>query len=140
MTRILVLLLFTPLCFAGGSYSQMRVMEFDSSGSDASFTVKFTNDIRFNESCEIIKVRLNYSLVPWYSWVPFVRSNHPNSEQTKKALLHIEKAFKHKREVNFGYMGNGLVSTENVCEYLSKGLSFEEYKGVVYIMSFYSPV
>ncbi|MFO6421979.1 hypothetical protein [Motilimonas sp. KMU-193] len=140
MVRILILLLFPTLCFAGGDYSEVRINEFYGSGARADFTIEFVNDRKFNEICDVLKVQVKYKRVPWYSWLPFVHSSHPASTDTQKSVAYLENAFTENETVNFGYMGHGLKQSDKPCEFISKGLRLDGVDEFHYIMSFHDPV
>ncbi|MCE0556987.1 hypothetical protein [Motilimonas sp. E26] len=140
MARILVILLFPTLCFAGGDYSEVNIKEFESSVASADFTIEFVNERKFYESCDTLKVHLKYERVPWYSWLPFVHSSHPTSSDTQKSVAYLEAAFADDETVNFGYMGYGLKQSDKPCEFISKGLRLDGIDEFHYIMSFHDPV
>jgi len=87
--------------------------------------------------CDEFKVTVEYKNVPWYSWLPFVRSSHPTKQQTIKAASLLLDAFKTNRAIGFGYMGGGLIPTEEKCSFSSKGLTLE-FNNLV--LSFHDPV
>ncbi|MBU1308942.1 MAG: hypothetical protein KKE30_05350 [Gammaproteobacteria bacterium] len=140
MARILIILLFPTLCFAGGDYSEVNIKEFKGGESSADFTIEFLNDRKFDESCDVIKVQLKYMRVPWYSWLPFVHSSHPTSTDTQKSVAYLKSAFENNETVNFGYIGYGLKASDKSCEFISKGLRLDGIDDFHYIMSFHDPV
>jgi|GEM_PF-1545667 len=140
LTSILALLVFSTLCSAGGDYSEVKILEFVRNDSGADFTVEFTNEGKYNENCDTFKVFLNYARVPWYSWMPLVRTSHPTLSETQRAIMYLDKAYKERKNIGFGYMGHGLKQTDKLCEYNSKGLSSGSNDEFQYVISFHDPV
>jgi hypothetical protein len=141
MRRLLVVLAFlgsATTTLAGGSGSPGKITAFSGSNGSYEFTFVPSGLFDYGNKCAELRVRVEYSRVPWYSWLPFVRSTHPTRAQTEQAAALLEKAYREKGEVLFGYMGYGLADSGQPCHFLSKGLIFYEHGG--YIMSFYGPV
>ena len=142
MVRIayLILLFIGPkFVFAGGDYVLGRVLSFSGDGGNYSLTFSQTNinTSPMIKGCYEIKVIVKYEHVPWYSWLPFIRSSHPTKEQTIIAASLLLDAFEKNREIGFGYMGSGLTPTAEKCAFVSKGLT-NEFDNV--ILSFNEPV
>lgn len=142
MRRILLLaiLLFAScVAIAGGDYVSGYVAEF--SGSEGTYVFTFRQSeakprAPLIQGCAELKVHVTYQRVPWYSWLPFIRSSHPTREQTIEAGAVLQEASSKKGEVAFGFMGYGLVPSGSPCTFLSKGLLLDN--GVV--LSFNGPV
>lgn len=140
MKRLLVALAFlgaATTALAGGAAFPGKITTFSGSNGSCEFTFVPSREFYGYEKCTELRVRVEYGRVPWYSWLPFVRSSHPTRAQTEQAAGVLEKAYREKSEVNFGYMGNGLVDSGEPCLFLSKGLMIDNGK---YILSFNGPV
>ncbi|ANE54297.1 hypothetical protein [Methylomonas sp. DH-1] len=125
--------------FAGGDYVFGRVLSFSGDAGKYNFTFSQTNINRMPliKACYEFKVIVNFENVPWYSWLPFIRSSHPTKEQTVIAASLLLDAFEKSQEIGFGYMGGGLIPTLEKCTFVSKGLT-SEFDNV--ILSFNEPV
>ena len=135
-----MLLIVPLLCSAGGDYVQGRISKM--SGEYGSYSFVFSqSDNRSNivGGCREFTVRVSYSHVPWFSWLPFVRSSHPSFEQTENAAAILKMANSENSPIYFGYMGNGLVATDAKCVFDSKGLQVIDDKDKI-VLSFYSVV
>lgn len=92
------------------------------------------------EGCRSITVKVRYRRVPWFFWLPLVRSNHPSEAQTQAALEYLKAAYRDQSEVVFGYMGSGLLSTETPCVFRSRGLLLGGDEKGRHVLSFFNPV
>ncbi len=142
MIRIacLILLFLGPkLVFAGGDYVLGRVLSFSGDAGKYNLTFSQTNiNTRpLIKGCYEFKAIVKYENVPWYSWLPFIRSTHPTKDQTIIAASLLLDAFEKNQEIGFGYMGGGLMPTAEKCTFVSKGL-IREFDNV--ILSFNNPV
>jgi len=133
--NVLFCLSFT---YAGGSYQKGKISDFSTNIFATTFTFEEENNntISIISSCKKFKVKLIYSHVPWYSWLPFVKSSHPTYEENNKAIQFIENAYKNKKTINFGYMGDGLIQIDKKCIFKSRGL----YLNNDTVLSLYNPV
>lgn len=127
---VFFLLFFPTFCFAGGGDSKASIKNFDASGASIEFTLK----------CVFYKVHVKHQSVPWYSWLPFVRSSHSTFSDSQKTIAYLKRAFKDSEPVNFGYIGHGLKQSNKPCEYSSKGLILDETDEFHYIISYHNPL
>lgn len=142
MKCLLVALAFlgaATTALAGGDCCPGKITAFSGSNGFYEFTFVPSRGLVDYEKCTELRVRVEYGRVPWYSWLPFVRSSHPTSAQTEQAASVLEKAYREESEVLFGYMGAGLVDSGEPCLFLSKGLKIFEWN-VKAVLSFYGPV
>lgn len=86
--------------------------------------------------CNRLEVHLIYKRVPWYSWLPLIHTTHPSRDSTEAALKFIHDSFISQKDINFGYIGNGLVSSDSKCVFDSKGLELD----ITGVYSFHDPV
>lgn len=123
---------------AGGDYVSGRIVEFLSISSNLHSFVfqQNNNEADLVRGCRKFKIKIIYERVPWYSWLPLYKNNHPTWQNTMEALKYIEKSSREGGTVYFGYIGNGLVGTTEQCVFNSKGLEIDN--GVVF--SFYDPI
>ena len=109
--------------WAGGNYVQGRVSEF--AGADGAYTFRFqqTEEVpALMTDCLTFTVSVQYARVPWFSWLPLVRTSHPTRAETDAASAALGEADREQRVVNFGYMGYGLVPAGEHCSFATKGL------------------
>lgn len=136
-----ILLLVSNIAVAGGDYVLGKVVSF--SGGNGNYIFRFVqidNHHKLIPSCQEFEVRVTYKRVPWFSWLPFVHASHPTKEKTKEAASFLLRANRENREVNFGYMGYGLVPTDTPCSFLSRGMSLESEKEKNFVLSFHHPI
>jgi hypothetical protein len=111
--------------YAGGDFREGKITTFSTKNSLTIFTFEQTDKRKvLIKPCEIIKIKLKYGYVPWYSWLPFIESSsgHPSKTDNKKGLQHIKNAYENEKIINFGYMGSGLMPTDETCTFKSRGL------------------
>jgi hypothetical protein len=122
---------------AGGAAALVRLLSFARQGDTVSF--RFTRadpqHWMFPE-CREVDVAVTYERVPWNSWWPSVRTNHPTKAQTEQAAALLQEAYRKNLDISFGIMGSGLQQGGTPCSFLSRGLHV--YAGAVY--SFFNPV
>jgi len=135
-----VLFMLSGLALAGGDSVRGKVSNF--SGKDGNYSFRFTLTDRRSEllACREFEVRVRYERVPWYSWLPFVYTTHPAKEETTEAASFLLNAQRQNREINFGYMGGGLIPTDRLCSFVSRGLSIYSSDKKNLVLSFYDPV
>jgi hypothetical protein len=123
---VAVLLLLPVFCFAGGDYVAGRVESVEQQGGVYIIHFIHTDDQHeLIKGCKEITVLVKHSRVPWFSWLPFIRSDHPTQKETTESIEYLKSANKAKQTVYFGYMGYGLVPTEQTCSFKSKGLKIK---------------
>ncbi len=136
----LLLCLLSNVAVAGGDAVPGRVTSF--SGADGSYRFHFVqtdNRAELVKGCKELDVQVSYERVPWFSWLPFVHSSHPTREETDAAASYLLSASREKREVYFGYLGNGLAPTGAPCSFLSRGLSLHGKEPII-VLSFHDSV
>lgn len=137
----LVLFLVSQTCYAGGDFVLGRIAYVFA--VDEEYTIRFTQtELRpeLMKGCKDITVNVSYSRVPWYSWLPFINSGHPDMDQHTDAVQHLIDAQKSKKEIYFGYIGGGLISVEEPCTFASKGLSLTNVDGKLVVFSFHDEI
>jgi hypothetical protein len=90
------------------------------------------------KDCKEIKVVVNHSRVPWFSWLPFVKSEHPTKKETLESIEYLRNASRANQTIYFGYMGYGLVPTDQKCSFKSKGLKIEKDDGKLLVLSYHN--
>jgi hypothetical protein len=139
LRRVCTLVLLVPgAALAGGDYVPGRVANF--SGDDGSYAFTFAADRELVQGCQTLEVRVRYSRVPWYSWLPFVHTSHPTKDQTDLAAAMLRQAAQTSRSVLFGYVGYGLVPSGERCTFVSRGLVLERDGDFEVVLSFHDPV
>ena len=144
MKPILVLFAFLTAvssASAGGDCVSGSISGF--SGSEGVYTFHF-EQLESRDAlilrCLNFDVSVHYGRVPWYSWLPFVKSNHPTFEQTEAAAAFLRAAEHDHRPVQFCYMGGGLEPTVQRCTFQCKGLVLEGDPSDPLVISFHDPV
>jgi len=141
---VVLLFVFTVPAFAGGDYVHGRITSFfELKGTYYFDFVEHSNRTsELMKGCRNLKVRIKYGRVPCYSWLPFVHSSHPTSEQTEEAIKFLHHAYQESHGVYFGYIGYGLAHTDESCVFESKGLQLSPYEvnGTKVVLSFHDPV
>ncbi|HSB18168.1 MAG TPA: hypothetical protein VLE22_27190 [Bryobacteraceae bacterium] len=125
---------------AGGDYVKGRVSGF--SGADGVYTFHFEqSDARpaLEDGCPRFTVLVQYGRVPWYSWVPLVKTSHPTRGETDAAAAILAVAERERRLVSFGYTGNGLIPSGGQCTSATKGLRIIKDDSGDVLMAFYDP-
>jgi hypothetical protein len=122
---------------AGGDYVSGKVSGFTGSGGDYSFMFAADRTLVGFEACRVFKIQVTYQRVPWFSWLPFVHTNHPTREQTNVAAAALKQAAETDRPALFGYLGSGLVASGVPCTFKSKGLSLNHDSGNEFVLSFH---
>lgn len=127
-TLLIIILSFvlSNAAHAGGSAVLGKVVSF--TGANGNYSFRFAQTAERSQwiiSCQEFEVKVNYERVPWFSWLPYVRTHHPTKEMTEVAAAFLLKAHRENREVMFGYMGQGLEETSTPCFLLSRGISLE---------------
>jgi len=121
-----LLLLASPFANAGGDYVSGHVTSFHGGDNDFTFVFVASSPERgLMEQCTTIEVQVEYSRVPWFSWLPFIRSGHPTKQQTMEAGRYLSAAHGSHNLIRFGYIGYGLLPTETMCSFRSRGLRLE---------------
>ena len=136
---VAALTLSSACALAGGDYVVGHVTSFAGTDGNYSFTFKQDQNIERRpliDDCTELTVLVRYENVPWYAWLPFVRSSHPTRQQTIAAGSALASALRDSTVIAFGYMGNGLVSGKEKCAFISKGLLIENDV----VLSFNGPV
>ncbi len=136
-----MMLLFTSLnVVAGGDFVEGTITKLK--GDASSFQMIFIQNDSHSlvKGCEIYDVSLTYKRVPWFSWVPMIKTSHPSKDQTNEAIAYLRSAFNNQKKVRFGYMGGGLYPTNKNCSFLSKGFQLMQSEGNDFVLSFYTPV
>ena len=138
----LLLILLSQTSFAGGSYKEGKITNFNSNKDKTSFKFIQADGKPFlNKSCSEFVVHLQYERVPWFSWLPNVRTSHPTEKETILAVNFIKKAYKNNNNILFGYMGAGFKKTNENCTFRSRGLRlFNSNKENKFVLSFHNPV
>ena len=129
--------LLPSLAFAGGDYVSGRVSSF--SGADGAYNFTFVSDQSLVglEQCKTLTVNVEYERVPWYSWLPFIHTNHPTESQTESAASLLQAAHRTSQPILFGYLGYGLVPANAPCTFKSKGLAIENDSGHEFVLSYH---
>lgn len=136
----IALLLISLDAFAGGDSVSGTIIALE--GDASSFQMTFVQKDKYSlvRGCETYKVTLSYQRVPWFSWVPLIKTSHPSKAQTNEAIDYLRNAFNSKKKIHFGYMGGGLYPTKKSCTFLGKGFQLMKIKGIGHVLSFYTPV
>lgn len=129
--------LLPSLALAGGDYVSGKVSSF--SGNDGTYTFTFVakKTLVGLEQCQSLTVNVEYGRVPWYSWLPFVHTNHPTKAQTESAASLLQTAHRASQPILFGYLGYGLVPSRVPCTFKSKGLAVESDRGREFVLSYH---
>ena len=140
MRAALISLAFlSSVTYAGGDYRLMKITEF--SGSNGIYTMRLVQSDPappLMTGCSKFDVRVQSQRVPWFSWLPFVVSNHPSRNETEAAADFLKGASQRKQSVLFGYMGHGLAEGERVCSFLSKGLRLHREGDRLFVLSYHN--
>ena len=134
------LLPFSQLCYAGGDFVSGKISEVLE--IEEEYTIGFTQTEVGSElktGCRDITVIVNFSRVPWYSWLPFIKSSHPTKEQTVDAVKYLVDAKNSEKEIYLGYIGGGLIPADKICTFNSKGLVLERIEGTQVVISYHDP-
>lgn len=129
--------LLPSLALAGGDYVSGRISSFSGEDGVYAFTFEAEQTLVGLEQCRSLKVNVEYALVPWYSWLPFVHTNHPTKAQTESAGSFLQAAYRTSRPILFGYLGYGLVPSSAPCAFKSKGLAIENDRGREFVLSYH---
>jgi hypothetical protein len=136
---VLAFLLWPTLCFAGGDYVSGNIVGITE--QDGKYIIRFvqTDNTRpeLMNGCKEIETTVQYSRVPWFSWLPIISSSHPSRKETDKAIEYMKKAKKDNQMIYYGYLGMGLVPTAVKCSYKSKGLRVIHDRGVTSVLSYH---
>ena len=140
MSRRIIFLLLA--CFlsgtltSGGDYGVYKVDSIVENG-DISIIYLFVvrKPSSLLDDCERIKLSIDYERVPWFSFLPFVHTNHPSADDTETALNFLHRGMNESSEIYLGYVGSSMLSAGE-CDYLGKGLRVElfgdeKYEAVV---------
>jgi hypothetical protein len=139
---ILAFLIWPAFCLAGGDYVAGIVTNMSEKDGINIFRFVQADESRYElmKGCKEIEVSVNYERVPWFSWLPFVKSGHPSKKETVEAIEYLEKARKNRQTVYFGYMGYGLVPTDTKCSFKSRGLQIIYDRGIRAVFSYYNQI
>ncbi|MGM9514815.1 hypothetical protein ACS5PK_11225 [Roseateles sp. DB2] len=141
MKRLILLTVACPsVALAGGDYSAGTVSNFSGERGNYTFVITWDQPPARYEQCRQAKVEVRQERSPWYSWLPFVHSDHPTLEQTDQAASLLAAAQRSSKKVSFGYMGNGLPPADGQCQFKSKGLRVEHDSGGQFVLSYHDPV
>ena len=112
---------------AGGDFVKGSITNFVGRDGDYAFRFEQTEaGSELEAGCRGFVVSVRYARVPWYSWLPFIHTDHPTREQTIAAAEYLADASHSHALVNFGYMGSGLAPTGEKCSFRTKGLRLEK--------------
>jgi len=104
----LLLILLSQTSFAGGSYNEGKIINFNSNNDQTSFKfIQTDGESSLIKSCNEFMVLLQYERVPWFSWLPYVEASHPTEKQTILAVNFIREAYKNNKKILLGFMGAG---------------------------------
>ncbi|MBU0966323.1 MAG: hypothetical protein KKA54_08080 [Proteobacteria bacterium] len=137
-STFLITLIVTSSAFAGGDYWKYKIMAFDEAKGNATITLQAIDKKDTFSNCNEIEIFSKYEHVPWFSWLPFVHTNHPTPKENHQAIDFIKLHYKNDQNIYFGYMGYGLVPTENACEFKSKGLRIEKINNLEIVTSYHN--
>jgi hypothetical protein len=137
-----ILLLLPVCCFPGGDAVAGRVGSVVQQADV--YMIHFIQTDGHDElinDCKEIKVEVKHSRVPWFSWLPFIKTEHPTKKETVESIEYLKNANKADQTVYFGFMGYGLVPTDKKCSFRSKGLKIIELQnGNRAVMSFHDQI
>jgi len=138
----LLLILLSQTSFAGGSYNEGKVINFNSNNDQTSFKfIQTDGESSLIKSCNEFMVLLQYERVPWFSWLPYVETSHPTEKQTILAVNFIREAYKNNKKILLGFMGAGFKKTKEKCTFRSRGLLLmNSNKENNFVLSFHDPV
>ncbi len=136
----IAILLCPSVCSAGGDF--VSGMVTDISGKNGAYVIRFvqSESRELMEGCKELSVTVEYERVPWFSWLPLVKSGHPSKKDTDDSIEYLKNAKKNREAVNFGHMGNGLKPTGIECSFKSKGLKIIDDQGRRAVVSYYDPM
>jgi hypothetical protein len=137
---IVAALIASGAAIAGGDCAKGHVGGFF--GKNGSYSFHFSQldgDPELLTGCPSFDVLVEYSRVPWYSWLPWVTSSHPTLAETNSAAEFLRTAQLEKRAIQFGYMGSGLIDSGRHCVFRSKGLLLSKDR-VTAVLSYHTPV
>jgi len=135
----LVFMIFSQSLYAGGAWIRGHIDNIEE--IKEGYLLKFTQIDTFYElepGCKSFEVYIRYERVPWYSWIPGVYTSHPSKKENIKSINYLIQ--KNKQYIYFGYMGSGLMPTDQKCSFRSKGLEYHQDNGEVHILSYHEPV
>lgn len=95
-----LILLVPSICFAGGDAVSGLVKSIESKGD--TILISFIEDdgqSDLNKNCKEYKINVKYSRVPWFSWLPFIKSSHPSKKETEEAIEYLKTAKKNNRTI-----------------------------------------
>ncbi len=124
---IALLLTMSANAFAGGDSVTGKVTAFD--GENGHYEMHFVQTSTrpaLIYGCPEFNVTVDYRRVPWFSWFPFIRSANPSRRDTATAADALRNSQKSGREIEFGYMGYGLVPEKKACAFTSWGLRIDK--------------
>jgi hypothetical protein len=133
-------LVASGVALAGGDYASGHISSL--SGKNGSYSFKFSQLAGGPElvaGCPSFNVLVEFSRVPWYSWLPWVKGLHPTLDETNSAAEFLRTAELENRPIRFGYMGSGLIESDRHCVFGSKGLQLFN-DGVTAVLSYHDPV
>lgn len=132
-----LLILFSGPVMAGGDFVLGKILDIKvvNKGHLLEFKQE-KGEHSLIKGCGVISVFVKYQRVPEYSWLPFIKSSHPTKDKHDEAIDYLKNAHKQNLEVYFGYMGGGLIPSEETCSFNSKGLALENVQGKKVVLSF----
>lgn len=140
LALVLATLLLPGVCSAGGEHVAGKVTRFIVMPDGYKFLFVPQEPIWLADRCQTLLVHVTHARVPWYSWLPFVSSNHPSAAETASAAELLRVARLHGSVVGFGYMGSGLAPAGPRCSFKSKGLRVYRDRGETFVLSFFDPI
>ncbi len=134
----LALILSPSSAWAGGGYgTPVKVSAYQTRDSISEIVLEALSSTSIEgKKCKRITLQVEYSRVPWYSFVPLMGSAHPSYAETQTALAYLQKSQQNKQSLLFLSM-SGLATTANACRFVSKGLRLQTQAADNLISSYY---
>ncbi|MEJ2497012.1 MAG: hypothetical protein P8Y43_05980 [Sulfurovaceae bacterium] len=133
--------ILSSILYAGGDYVLVDVQSFEEQKGIVKIKIKQIDDRDpLMKGCFEFEVAITHKRVPWFSWLPFMKSSHPTKKENQASLGLLLEAYQDKVPTNFGYMGYGLAGTEKECSFVSYGLKTIKTEEGEAVLSFYSEI
>ena len=140
--KILISIIIISICsfsYAGGPSWKTKVIKYDQlSETSAIVGLRATGKI-YNgfQACNPLTVHIDYRRESWFQRKTW--SKYTTKDKHKEALNILRSAWKSDEELEFGYIGGGLVpvNSNDKCEVKVKAIMPLQNKGVV---AFHDPV
>ena len=141
LALILTVTMMPAVGLCGGDWDPVRVESFKRSGESEYVLVLHsmvpdTTAHRALGNCKRLEIHGTYSW--WHSWRGFPK--WVNRKLHQNALAYLEAARTSQQTINFGWMGQGLVETDQECVFRSRALELYTVDGKEAVISYHNHV